>query len=313
MAAKATKLHSTPTGAFEEIFERGAERVDIARHAKVWPGEVSVRPRRAPRFVEIQPEVRSGLSTVRIPGQERDRGDACPVGETDNPIMNMTLRLRTPGQLPVPSYLAKLPDRGTRSAAAHTSDDCGTYGVISRYGPSQGRPVLRCEFLARHDGIVVSLISHDHSLAPPPRSSSSAAPADQIGHHESMEGSSVRLVTVVLTVSDLDRSAALYSDAFGLDFHMADHHGDDPWISGRHAATTWDNGAFLHFALYESKDGKATSGAQIAFRVQDLDVAHRRALDADAELIHEPKPQPWGRSARYRDLDGNIIELTEPG
>jgi lactoylglutathione lyase len=133
-----------------------------------------------------------------------------------------------------------------------------------------------------------------------------------MGHYESVEGRSERLVTVVLTVSDLDRSAALYRDAFGLDFHLDDHHGDDPWISGRHAATTWDDGAFLHFALYESKDGKATSGAQIAFRVEDLEAAYRRALDAAAELIHEPKPQPWGRSARFRDPDGNVIELTEP-
>jgi predicted enzyme related to lactoylglutathione lyase len=117
-------------------------------------------------------------------------------------------------------------------------------------------------------------------------------------------------VTVVLRVSDLDRSAALYGEGFGLDFHFADHEGDDAWTSGRHAATTWDEGAFLHFALYQSKDGSTTSGAQIAFRVADLDEAHRRARSAGAEVVHEPKAQPWGRSARYRDPDGNVIELT---
>jgi predicted enzyme related to lactoylglutathione lyase len=121
-----------------------------------------------------------------------------------------------------------------------------------------------------------------------------------------------RLVTVVLVVSDLDRAAALYTAAFGIDFHVDDHRGDDPWTSGRHAATSWTDGAFMHFALYASKDGEVTRGAQIAFRVDDLDVAHRRAVAAGAEVVHEPESQPWGSSARYRDLDGNVVELTQP-
>ncbi|MFT7646968.1 MAG: hypothetical protein ACI8Y4_001708 [Candidatus Poriferisodalaceae bacterium] len=52
--------------------------------------------------------------------------------------------------------------------------------------------------------------------------------------------------------------------------------------TGRHAATSWTEGAFLHFALYESNDGSKTTAAQVAFQVADL------------------------------DLHGNIIELTQP-
>ena len=122
-----------------------------------------------------------------------------------------------------------------------------------------------------------------------------------------------RLVTVVLVVSDLDRSAELYARAFGLDLHLDDHDGDDPWTSGRHAATSWTAGEFIHFALYETKDGSHTTGGQVAFRVTDLDRAHQLAQEGGAEVVHAPKDQPWGRSARYRDFDGNIIELTQPG
>lgn len=125
-----------------------------------------------------------------------------------------------------------------------------------------------------------------------------------------------RLVTVVLEVSDLERAVAMYRDGFGVDLHLSDHEGgdhgaDDRWISGRHAAITWSEGAFLHFALYESK-GQRTSGAQVSFRVDDLDRAHEAATAAGAQVLHEPRPEPWGRSARYRDLDGNVIELTQP-
>jgi predicted enzyme related to lactoylglutathione lyase len=128
-----------------------------------------------------------------------------------------------------------------------------------------------------------------------------------------MTSNTDRLVAVVLTVSDLDRAAELYGSGFGLDLHLSDHDGDDHWISGRHAATSWVDGAFMHFALYATKDGQATCRAQIGFRVADLDAAHDRAIAAGAEVIHGPKPQPWGRSARYRDFDGNVIELTQQG
>ena len=132
------------------------------------------------------------------------------------------------------------------------------------------------------------------------------------GHPAYVSDNVERLVTVVLAVSDLDRAVKLYGDGFGLDLHIGDHKGDDPWTTGRHAATTWSDGAFLHFALYETKNGAAaTTHAQVAFRVADIEFAHARAVRAGAEVLHGPKPQPWGTSSRYRDDDQNVIELTQ--
>ena len=132
------------------------------------------------------------------------------------------------------------------------------------------------------------------------------------GHYALVDNKVERLVTVVLTVSDLDRAVRLFVDGFGLDLYLGDHEGDDLWTSGRHAATSWTDGAFMHFALYETKDGTTTTtGAQVAFRVCDLAAAHRRAVTAGAEVLHGPKAQPWGQSARYLDHDGNVVELTQ--
>ena len=127
-----------------------------------------------------------------------------------------------------------------------------------------------------------------------------------------MTGGIDRLVTVVLTTSNFDRSIDLYGNVLGPDLHIDDHEGNDLWTSGRHAATSWTEGAFMHFAIYETKDGTFTSGAQVAFRVVDIKAAHERAEAAGVDVIHAPKSQPWGTSARYRDHDGNVIELTEP-
>lgn len=125
-----------------------------------------------------------------------------------------------------------------------------------------------------------------------------------------------RLVTVVIEVSNLQRSVRLYRDGFGLDLHDSDHQGaghgeDDRWVSGPHAATTWKDGAFLHFALYAAK-GEPTTRAQLSFAVPDIEAAHEAAITAGAELLHAARVEPWGTSARYRDFDGNVIELTQP-
>src|SRR6478672_4627358 len=74
----------------------------------------------------------------------------------------------------------------------------------------------------------------------------------RIGQHALMGSDVEGLVAVVLTVSDLDRAVALYGDGFGLELHIDDHQGDDHWTSGRHAATSWTEGTFMHFALYEA-------------------------------------------------------------
>ena len=119
-----------------------------------------------------------------------------------------------------------------------------------------------------------------------------------------------RLVAVILGVSDLDLSAALYREAFGLDLHSGDNEVDDRWTGGRHAEISWREGAYLHFALYPAKD-EPSSGVQISLSVEDIDTAHAAAVRAGAHVLHEPRAEPWGRSARYEDFDGNVIELTQ--
>jgi predicted enzyme related to lactoylglutathione lyase len=119
-----------------------------------------------------------------------------------------------------------------------------------------------------------------------------------------------RLVAVILEVSDLDGSTALYRDAFGLDLHPGDNGVDDRWIGGNHAEISWRDGAYLHFALYPAKE-RPTSGAQITLAVDDIDVAHAAAVRAGAHVLHVPRTEPWGRSGRYEDFDGNVIELTQ--
>ena len=119
-----------------------------------------------------------------------------------------------------------------------------------------------------------------------------------------------RLVAVILEVSDLEKSVSLYRDGFGLDLRPGDNAVEDRWIGGVHAEISWTQAAYLHFALYSAK-GRPTSGAQISLSVEDIGTAHAAAVDGGARVLHDPRNEPWGRSARYEDFDGNVIELTQ--
>jgi lactoylglutathione lyase len=120
-----------------------------------------------------------------------------------------------------------------------------------------------------------------------------------------------RLILVVLEVEDLERSIRFYRDQLGIPLKLdIDHGGTDRWISGDHAATSYGDGAFLHFALYKSKS-VVTRNAQIGFATENLAEAHQRLVASSAQVEHGPRDEPWGKTARYIDPDGNSVSLTE--
>jgi len=122
-----------------------------------------------------------------------------------------------------------------------------------------------------------------------------------------------RLVLVVLHVSDLEASLDVYRDVFGVPLARSEHDPpDDPWVGGQHAALSWHDGAYLHFALYPARPpGRpVTTGAQVGFLVPSALEIHSRAVSSGVEVLHEPRPEPWGLTGRYLDPDQNIINVT---
>lgn len=119
-----------------------------------------------------------------------------------------------------------------------------------------------------------------------------------------------RIILLVLEVADVERALGFYRDLLGVPLRRdLDHGGTDRWISGDHAAHSW-HGSFLHFALYKSK-GVVTRDAQLGFPVGDLEAMHAKLVAAGIPVDVAPRDEPWGRTARYRDPDGNSVSLTQ--
>jgi len=126
-----------------------------------------------------------------------------------------------------------------------------------------------------------------------------------------------RLNFVALNVSSLAVSLHFYRTVLGIPLAETSHDADknDPWYGGEHAACSWTDGAFLHFALYPAQPPHrpVSTATQIGFQVADFDAAHRRALDAGTEIVQVPRQEPWGLTSRYLDPDGNIVSITQAG
>jgi lactoylglutathione lyase len=119
-----------------------------------------------------------------------------------------------------------------------------------------------------------------------------------------------RIIALVVEVADVERSLHFYRDLLGVPLRRdLDHGGTDRWISGDHAALSWHD-SFFHFALYKGK-GVVTRDVQLGFPIGNLDAMHDMLVAAGVPVDVAPREEPWGRTARYRDPDGNSVSLTE--
>jgi DNA-binding transcriptional MerR regulator len=111
----------------------------------------------------------------------------------------------------------------------------------------------------------------------------------------------VRPVQIRLKVAGVKEAAAFYTAAFDVVFNEA--------ISSLQFGTYRSDRFFL-LTLEESVG--ATEGTRFGLLVDDVDAAHRRALDAGGAELHPPTDFAWKpRTSCVADPDGNVIDLSQ--
>jgi predicted enzyme related to lactoylglutathione lyase len=117
-------------------------------------------------------------------------------------------------------------------------------------------------------------------------------------------------MNLVLPVGDLQASCRFYREALGLTLEEVT--GEDPAAPGsaRPMWVAFDEKKRPTLCLRQVSPAPSAQ-LEIGLGVEDLKRAHARAEAGGAAILHPPRKERWGRTARYRDPDGNVVALTE--
>lgn len=111
-----------------------------------------------------------------------------------------------------------------------------------------------------------------------------------------------RISQVTIIADDLAASITFYRDAFDAQFNEE--------ISSFQFGTYPDDDFFLLTVAHPQQHPWPGGPAKFGLLVDDVDVAHARALSAGAAEVAPPTDQPWKpRSSTVRDPNGNHIDL----
>ncbi len=113
--------------------------------------------------------------------------------------------------------------------------------------------------------------------------------------------------TVIVSVSDQDRSLAFYVDVLGMEKRA-----DVPFGNGERWIEVAPAGSATTIALGRPPEGrgpKERGGTCVSFVVDDVDAAHSalraKGVDVDPEVMRPPPPVP--PMFFFRDPDGNPL------
>lgn len=129
----------------------------------------------------------------------------------------------------------------------------------------------------------------------------------------------VHLSLVTLIVADYDRAIDFFTDVLHFDLVV-----DTPSMTNDGRPKRWvevappgaETGILL--ARADGEHQERAVGDQMAgrvgffLRVDDFDTSHRRMVEAGVEFTTEPRDEPYGRVAVFKDCEGNKWDLLGP-
>jgi predicted enzyme related to lactoylglutathione lyase len=123
-----------------------------------------------------------------------------------------------------------------------------------------------------------------------------------------------------ITVRDQEEALAFYRDVVGLEVRRDVRIGPMRWLTV--APPSQLGGIELSLETPEGRPGNADALAQVMadgsltaaiFASDDCDALFKKAVAAGAEVVQEPKDQPYGvRDCAVRDPSKNMVRFSQP-
>ena len=122
-----------------------------------------------------------------------------------------------------------------------------------------------------------------------------------------------RIGPYALLVRDYDEAIDWYTRVLGLRLVEDDDQGHKRWV-----VVEGEGGGTLVLARAKNESERARIGDQHGGRigffleVDAFDDAHRRMIELGVQFEEQPRQEPYGKIAVFRDLYGNRWDLVEP-
>lgn len=117
-------------------------------------------------------------------------------------------------------------------------------------------------------------------------------------------------------VDDVAAALDFYERAFGFETRHFDEemqYGELDTGEVVLAIAAHETGTTLTEGEYERPSGGRPAGVELAFLAEDVAGAYRKAVEAGAVPVAEPRVMPWGWTIAYvRGVDGMLIGLASP-
>jgi lactoylglutathione lyase len=122
----------------------------------------------------------------------------------------------------------------------------------------------------------------------------------------------MKLGYVVHYVPNIAETSSFYKAAFGLETRFIAEGQFAELVTGETALAFADEAFVSEMvgSITPNRPDAPAAGIEIAFVVDDVELAYKKALFAGAVDVMAPKQKPWGQIVAYvRDNNGCLVEL----
>lgn len=124
----------------------------------------------------------------------------------------------------------------------------------------------------------------------------------------------MRFGYAIAYVEDPERTTAFWERAFGLEKRFVHESGQYAEMETGETTLAFASNALsksnLPGGFRKNDPAEPPAGVEVALVAEDVEDAFRRALEAGAKAVAEPKTKPWGQTVAYvRDPDGVLVEI----